>query len=85
MKALFLYFKLFPSVMLDSLSCSFPFISYLINSAAEAVSDCWLTLIQPLMSWREQVNCQWDDDEVRFVLNQHSQFGFLSFEVIEIV
>ena len=40
MKALFLYFKMFPSVMLDSLSCSFPFISYLINSAAEAVSDC---------------------------------------------
>ena len=22
------------------------------------------------MSWREQVNFQWDDDEVRFVLDQ---------------
>jgi hypothetical protein len=23
------------------------------------------------ISWREQVNIQWDDDEVRFVLDQH--------------
>jgi hypothetical protein len=25
------------------------------------------------MSWREQVNYQWDDDEVRLVVDQHSQ------------
>jgi hypothetical protein len=24
------------------------------------------------ISWREQVNFQWDDDEVRFVLDQHT-------------
>jgi len=24
------------------------------------------------ISWREQVNCQWDDDDVHFVLDQHA-------------
>jgi len=24
------------------------------------------------ISWREQVNFQWDDDEVRFLLNEHA-------------
>jgi hypothetical protein len=24
------------------------------------------------ISWREHVNCQWDDDEVRFFLDQHA-------------
>ena len=28
------------------------------------------------MSWREQVNFQWDDDEVRFVLDQHAEYDF---------
>jgi hypothetical protein len=28
--------------------------------------------------WREQVNYQWDDDEVRFVLDQHAEFDFYS-------
>ena len=27
---------------------------------------------------REQVNFQWNDDEVRFVLDQHAQFDFYS-------
>ena len=38
----------------------------------EWVSDCCLTPIQQFssyISWREQVNFQWDDDEVRFVLD----------------
>jgi hypothetical protein len=30
------------------------------------------------ISWREQVNFQWDDDEVRFVLDQHAEFDFYS-------
>jgi len=31
------------------------------------------------MSWREQVNFQWDDDdEVRLVLDQHSELDFYS-------
>ena len=31
------------------------------------------------MSWREQVNFQWDDDdEVRFVLDQHAELDFYS-------
>jgi len=25
------------------------------------------------MSWQEQVTFQWDDDEVRFVLDQHAE------------
>ena len=28
------------------------------------------------ISWREQVTFQWDDDEVRFVLDQHAQLDF---------
>ena len=30
------------------------------------------------ISWREQVNFQWDDDEVRFVLDQHAELDFYS-------
>ena len=29
------------------------------------------------ISWREQVNFQWDDDEVRFVLDQHAELDFI--------
>jgi hypothetical protein len=29
-------------------------------------------------SWREQVNFQWVDDEVRFVLDQHPELYFYS-------
>jgi hypothetical protein len=34
--------------------------------------------IFPIISWREQVNFQWDDDEVRFVLDQHAELDFHS-------
>jgi hypothetical protein len=30
------------------------------------------------ISWREQVNVQWDDDEDRLVLDQHAEFDFYS-------
>jgi len=30
------------------------------------------------MSWREQFNIEWDDDEVRFVLDQHADLDFYS-------
>jgi hypothetical protein len=30
------------------------------------------------ISWREQVNFQWDDDDVRFVLDQYAEFDFYS-------
>jgi len=30
------------------------------------------------ISWREQVNCQWDDDEVCFTLDQHAELDFYS-------
>jgi hypothetical protein len=45
----------------------------------EWVSDCCLTPIQQFsaISWREQVNFQWDDDEVRFVLDQHAELVFI--------
>ena len=29
-------------------------------------------------NWREQVNFQWDDDEVRFVFDQHAELNFYS-------
>jgi hypothetical protein len=38
-------------------------------------SDCCLTPTPQFfsyMTWREQVNFQWDDDDVRFVLDQHA-------------
>jgi hypothetical protein len=28
------------------------------------------------ISWRAQDNFQWDDDEIRFVLDQHAEFDF---------
>jgi hypothetical protein len=34
--------------------------------------------ISAIWSWREQVNFQWDDDEVRFVLDQHAELDFHS-------
>jgi hypothetical protein len=30
------------------------------------------------ISWREQVTFQWDDDEVHFVLDQHTLLDFYS-------
>ena len=30
------------------------------------------------ISWREQVNSQWNDDEVRFALDQHAELDFYS-------
>ena len=44
------------------------------------VSDCCLTQIHQFFatSWREQVNFQWGDDEVRFVLDQHPELDFYS-------
>ena len=39
----------------------------------------WVIVVQrqlsnfTAISWREQVNFQWDDDEVRFVLDQHAE------------
>jgi hypothetical protein len=44
------------------------------------LSDCCLTPTQQFFSyrWRERVNFQLDDDEVRFVLDQHAYFDFYS-------
>ena len=36
------------------------------------VSEWLLFNINSAISWREQVNFEWDDDEVRFVLDQHA-------------
>jgi hypothetical protein len=48
-------------------------------SIIEWVSDCCLTPTQQFfsaISWWEQVNFQWDDDEVCFVLDQHAELDF---------
>ena len=44
------------------------------------MSDCSLTQIQQFLAilWREKVNFQWDDDEVRFVLDQRAELDFYS-------
>ena len=44
------------------------------------VSGCCLTPFSNFsaISWREQVNFHWDDDEVRFVLDQHAELDFYS-------
>ena len=36
------------------------------------VSEWFLFNANSAISWREQVNFQWDDDGVRFVLDQHA-------------
>ena len=36
------------------------------------------TIFQLCQSWQEQVNFQWDDDEIRFVLDQHAELDFYS-------
>ena len=43
-------------------------------SGFSIVSDCCLTPTQQFspIPWREQINFQLDDDEVRFVLDQHA-------------
>jgi hypothetical protein len=46
----------------------------------EWVSDCCLMPTQQFfsaISWQEQVNFQWDDDDICFVLDQHAELGFL--------
>ena len=50
------------------------------SQSREWVSDCCLTPTQQFFSyrWRERVNFQLDDDEVRFVLDQHAYFDFYS-------
>ena len=48
---------------------------------------CWVSkwllfnansAIVSVISWREQVNVQWDDNGVRFVLDQHAELDFYS-------
>ena len=40
--------------------------------ALESVSEWLLFNAISAISWREQVNFQWGDDDIRFVLNQHA-------------
>jgi len=42
------------------------------------VSDRCLTPTQQFISYIMEVNFQWDDDEVRFVLDQHAELDFYS-------
>jgi hypothetical protein len=41
------------------------------------VVQCQFSIFSAI-SWREQVNFQWDDDEVCFVLDQQAEFDFYS-------
>ena len=46
--------------------------------------DLWVSVVYrqfinfSAVSCQEQVNFQWDDDEVRFVLDQHAELDFYS-------
>jgi hypothetical protein len=42
------------------------------------VSEWLLFNANSAISWQEQINFQWDDDEVRFVLDQHAELDFHS-------
>ena len=48
----------------------------------EWMNNCCLSPIQQFFSYimprREQLGFQWDDDEVRFVLDQHAKLDFYS-------
>ena len=50
------------------------------NSVSVRVSDCCLMPIQQFSAilWREQVNFESEDDEARFVLDQHTELDFYS-------
>jgi hypothetical protein len=50
------------------------------NSVSVRASDCCLTPIQQFSAilWWEQVNFQSEDDEARFVLDQHTELDFYS-------
>ena len=53
---------------------------YYLKKTFFEVSDCCLMPILPFfsaISWREQVNFQWDDDEVRFVLENTQSWIFI--------
>jgi hypothetical protein len=41
------------------------------------VAQHQLSNFSPIL-WREQVNFQWDDNEVRFALDQHAELDFYS-------
>jgi hypothetical protein len=51
--------------------------------SSEWVSE-WVIVVKRQLSnfaaivWREQVNFEWDDDEVRFVLDQHTKLDLYS-------
>ena len=50
---------------------------------SERASDCCLMPIQQVfnyicISWREEVNIQWEDDQICFVLDQHTELDFHS-------
>ena len=42
------------------------------------MSEWLLFKANSAISWQEQVNFQWDDDDVRFVLDQRAELDFYS-------
>jgi hypothetical protein len=53
---------------------------------SEWVSDCWFKCqlnFFTAISWREQVNFEWDDDEVHFVLDQYAKLDFYSASLLK--
>jgi hypothetical protein len=72
-------FKVFAISSLQAIQISLKYITskkYSIASGYHdhdhnAVRDRWISNCSAI-SWREQVICQWEDDEVRIVLDQHA-------------
>ena len=53
------------------------------TSCYQWVSDCCLTQQFSAISWPEQANFQWDDDEVYFVLDQHNMLSWIFFIMLD--
>jgi hypothetical protein len=52
---------------------TFPTVQSIISTILLFADDTENNIINELyISWREQINFQWNDDEVRFVLDQHA-------------
>jgi len=74
----FLYYAVQKRLSFLTIQASEKKIEYCTLQRFEWVSEWMLFNANSAISWREQVNFQWDNDEVRFVLDQHTELDFYS-------
>ena len=70
-------FQYIYSYNIVSVFCQYIYTYNIVLVLFQGVGDCCLTPIQQFSSYimarTSWVNCQWDDAEVRFVLDQHAE------------